>query len=401
MKKFLAMLVVAAMLASLGVLCASADEAEGNTAWTGPFGEVTAKYVEDLSTKITLDGDVSDWQSGGFQKYEIDAANLDPWVGEVKEGWSIDMWFSADAEFMYIAFKINDPDVQYSADDKYDKDAFQIQLDFNGWAAKTEAFERAVFYSFGLQEDGTVDITVQCIADDAASSIDYTMASDDEESWRQGHVKGATKKADDGSGWYAEFAISWQTLYNDISKKLADNGEEVPEWHGGEDKVSLNMLVCYLDHQSNADGTDAGIVGAWGTSAALGSLGGKHETINGWYPESAGMILTLDGMEKVTIEETTAEPTEATTEEPTEATTEEQTEATTEAKTEATTEAKTEAKTEATTAAAESGCGGIIGAGALVRPILHHWQGEWSAKAFEATSSMLSSGSLPPFCQQE
>lgn len=364
MKKFLAMLVVAAMLASLGVLCASA--AVDASEWEA-FGEVTANYVEDLSTKITLDGDVSDWQAAGFQKYEIDKYNLDAWSGELDENWSIDMWFSADAEFLYIAFKINDPDVVYNQDDAYQNgDAFQIQLDFNGWAAQTEAFERAVFYSFGLQEDGTVDITVQCIADDAASSVDYTMASDDEESWRQGHVKGATKKADDGSGWYAEFAISWQTLYNDISTKLSENGEEVPEWKGGEDKVSLNMLVCYLDHKSNEDGSDGGLIGAWGTSAALGSLGGQHETINGWYPESAGMILTLDGMQNVTIEETTAEPTEATTEEPTEATTEDAGDATTEAKTEATTEAKTEAKTEATTAAADDGCGGIIGAGVLV-----------------------------------
>ena len=364
MKKFLAMLVVAAMLASLGVLCASA--AVDASEWEA-FGEVTANYVEDLSTKITLDGDVSDWQAAGFQKYEIDKYNLDAWSGELDENWSIDMWFSADAEFLYIAFKINDPDVVYNQDDAYQNgDAFQIQLDFNGWAAQTEAFERAVFYSFGLQEDGTVDITVQCIADDAASSVDYTMASDDEESWRQGHVKGATKKADDGSGWYAEFAISWQTLYNDISTKLSENGEEVPEWKGGEDKVSLNMLVCYLDHKSNEDGSDGGLIGAWGTSAALGSLGGQHETINGWYPESAGMILTLDGMQNVTIEETTAEPTEATTEEPTEATTEDAGDATTEAKTEATTEKKTEAKTEATTAAADDGCGSIIGAGALV-----------------------------------
>ena len=363
MKKFLAMLVVAAMLASLGVL--SANAAVDASEWEA-FGEVTANYVEDLSTKITLDGDVSDWQAAGFQKYEIDKYNLDAWSGELDENWSIDMWFSADAEFLYIAFKINDPDVVYNQDDAYQNgDAFQIQLDFNGWAAQTEAFERAVFYSFGLQEDGTVDITVQCIADDAASSVDYTMASDDDESWRQGHVKGATKKADDGSGWYAEFAIAWQTLYNDISTKLSENGEEVPEWKGGEDKVSLNMLVCYLDHKSNADGSDGGLIGAWGTSAALGSLGGQHETINGWYPESAGMVLTLDGMQNVTIEETTAEPTEATTEEPTEATTEGG-EATTEAKTEATTEKKTEAKTEATTEAAESGCGGIIGAGALV-----------------------------------
>ena len=355
MKKLFAMLVVAAMLASLCALTASAvDESEWNA-----FGEVTAEYKEDLSSVITLDGDVSDWQSNNFQRYDIDQYNLDPWVGEVNEDWSINLWFSADAEFLYIAFKINDKTVLPSDDGAYNGDAFQIQLDFNGWAAATESFDRAVFYSFGLQEDGTVDMTVQCIYTDGASAVDYYMASDDAEEDREGHVKGATKKAEDGSGWYAEFAISWQTLYNDISNKLLNDELEVPAWTGGSDKVSLNMLICYLDHNVNEDGSDAGIVGAWGTSHALGSLGGG----DGWYPESAGMTLTLDGMGSVTVEST-----EAPTEEPTQAPAE------TEAKTEAPkeTEAKTDAETnapegeQATEPAAEKSCGGVIGAGAIV-----------------------------------
>lgn len=331
MKKFFAMLVVAAMLASLCALTANAavDEAD----WS-PFGEVTANYDPDLSNKIKLDGDVSDWQNGGFKRYDIDQYNLDAWSGEVDENWSINMWFSADAEFLYVAFKINDSVVNYSDDGLYNMDAFQIQLDFNGWAAETENFERAVFYSFGLQEDGTVDMTVQCIYTDAASQVDYTMASDDEEEWREGHVKGATKKAEDGSGWYAEFAISWQTLYNDISNKLLNDELEVPAWTGGEDDISLNMLVCYLDHDASG-----ALTGAWGTSAALGSL----SVADGWYPENAGMVLTLSGMAEVTVEST-------------EVVTEEETEpASTEAKTEAPKE--TDAKTEATEAPSEGESG--------------------------------------------
>ena len=344
MKKFFAMLVVAAMLASLCALTANAavDESE----WEA-FGEVTAEYKEDLSSVITLDGDVSDWQANNFQRYDIDKYNLDAWSGEVDENWSINLWFSADAEFLYIAFKINDPVVTFSDDGLYNMDAFQIQLDFNGWAAETETFERAVFYSFGLQEDGTVDMTVQCIYTDASSQIDYTMASDDEEEWREGHVKGATKKAEDGSGWYAEFAIAWQTLYNDISNKLLNDALPVPEWTGGQDDISLNMLVCYLDH----DETGA-LTGAWGTSAALGSL----SAADGWYPENAGMVLKLSGMGSVTVESTEA-PTEAETEAPTEAETEAKTEAETEAKVETTAPADDAEVT--TEAAAEGGCKGI------------------------------------------
>ena len=349
MKKFFALLIVAAMLASFGALNANAavDESE----WSA-FGEVTSQYMEDMSSVITLDGDVSDWQAHPdvFQRYDIDKFNLDAWVGEVDENWSINMWFGADAEFLYVAFKINDPVVTYSDDNGYNMDAFQIQLDFNGWAAATEGYARAVFYSFGLQEDGTVDITVQCIEGDEASTIDYTMASDDDPEWAEGTVKGATKKAEDGSGWYAEFAISWQTLYRDICNKLSS--EELPEWKGGEDEIFLNMLVCYLDHDESG-----AITGAWGTSAALGSLAAA----DGWYPENAGMVLKLSGMGSVTVDEVTTEPESETepkdTEEDTTKADDKVDDATTAPESEeATTEAPKEEK---------KNCNGIIGAGVI------------------------------------
>ncbi len=351
MKKFFAMLVVAAMLASLCALSANAAVEEAD--WR-PFGEVTAEYKEDLASVISLDGDVSDWQNAGFQKYEIDQYNLRPFSGELDENWSIDMWFSADAQYLYIAFKINDDVVCYSDDGQYNGDAFQIQLDFNGWAAQTEEFERAVFYSFGLQEDNTVDISVQCIYGDAQSDQSYFMASDDEEEWREGEVKGATKKAEDGSGWYAEFAIAWQTLYNDISNKLLNDELPVPEWTGGEDEVTLNMLVCYIDRQETG-----GALNAWGTCKEYSAF----DDGSAWYPENSGMTLKLSGMGSVTVEST-----EAPTEEPTQAPAE------TEAKTDAPkeTEAKTDAETNApegeqtTEPAAEKSCGGVIGAGVIV-----------------------------------
>ncbi len=349
MKKFFAMLMVAAMLASLGALTVNAevDESEWNA-----FGEVTSQYMEDMSSVITLDGDVSDWQAypDVFKRYDIDKYNLDAWSGEVDENWSINMWFGADAEFLYVAFKINDPVVSYSDDNLYNMDAFQIQLDFNGWAAATEGYNRAVFYSFGLQEDGTVDITVQCIADDDASSVDYTMASDDEAEWAEGTVKGATKKAEDGSGWYAEFAISWQTLYRDICEKLS--AEEVPTWTGGQDEIFLNMLVCYLDHDESG-----ALTGAWGTSAALGSLAAAE----GWYPENAGMVLKLSGMGSVTVDEVTTEPEDET--DPKE--TEDDTTKAPEADVDETTAPESEEATTEAPKTEEKACGGIIGAGVI------------------------------------
>ena len=348
MKKFFAMLVVAVMLASLGALCVSADDGD----WS-PVGELTASYTSNLSDFITLDGDVSDWQANGFKKTEIDQFNLDAWSGEVDPNWSIDMWFSADAEYFYIAFKINDANVQAIEDgDMYNTgagDAFQIQLDFNGWAANTEAFERAVFYSFGLQTDETVEMHVQCVESD--TSYDYLISSDDpEEYWSDGRVLGTTKQIE--GGWCAEVAISWQTLYNHAAQKLEAGGEEVPEFVPGE-KIRLNMLVCYLDS------TDGVMTGAWGTSAEQGSLTAG----TGWYPEGAGMYMILDGMQDMTVEQATTAETEAKTEAETEAETEAKTESKTEAKTEA---PAGEATTEAETEAAKSSCNGVIGAGAIL-----------------------------------
>lgn len=250
--------------------------------------EITEETYEDCippealypGDYLTLDGDLSDWHYGGCASYSFDQSNLDAWVGEVG-GKGFTMYTASDPEYVYFAFDVTDDTMAYSADGKYDRDAFQIQIDFNGWAASTMAFYRAIFYSFGLQEDGTMDVTVQCRDSDAASSIDYLMASDDDSEWREGEIKGVTRKKDDGSGWIAEFAISWETLYRDIYQKLDAVGEMVPDVNFNLDNVRLNMLICYLDHDM-----EAGIVSAWGTSQYKGALLDGE----GWDPEGTGVI---------------------------------------------------------------------------------------------------------------
>ena len=350
MKKFFAMLMVAAMLASLGALCAGAITEEEFI----PFGEVEGQYDESLADKITLDGDVSDWQSNGYEKEEIDQYNLDPWVGQMDPNWSIDMWFGATAEELYIAFKINDSDVSAVEDgNQYNNglgDAFQIQIDFNGWCGDSEAFERAVFYSFNLQEDETVEISVQHIESDSDGTINYVLSSDDENP----EVRGKTKKI--AGGWCAEFAISWQTLYNHVTEKFTAFEEEVPAFTPGEE-TKLNLLVCYLDCH------DGAITGAWGTSAALGSLGGG----DGWYPEGAGMWLILKGTGDISVEEaTTPEATTPEETEPADETTAEAGDDTTKAPdADVTTEAPSEEATTEAPKDEKKNCNGIIGAGVI------------------------------------
>lgn len=237
-----------------------------------------------LGDVLTLDGELSDWNLGVGASVLFDHDNLDAWVGEVGDK-GFTMYTATDSEYVYFAFDVTDDAVFASDDSRYNGDAFQIMVDFNGWSAASAMFERGIFYSFGLQEDGTVDVTVQCIAGDAASTIDYVMASDDDPEWREGEIKGMTKRKQDGSGWIAEMAISWDTLYRDISQKLADTGLEIPEVNPAYDQIILNMLICYLDHDVDDQGNDAGIMGAWGTSKKRGDLSSGE----GWYPEYAGV----------------------------------------------------------------------------------------------------------------
>lgn len=233
---------------------------------------------------LTLDGDLSDWKYASGLVQSFDAGNLDAWLGEVGDK-GFDLYMAADPTYVYFALDVYDPEVFYSDDGAYNGDAFEIQMDLNGWCAATGMFERGIFYSFGLQDDETIDVTVQCMYSDAAASIDYQMASDDAPEWREGEIKGMTKKKDDGTGWIAEFAISIETLYRDVVTKIEQEGMQVPELGNAVEYMRLYMLVCYLDHSVQL----GNITGAWGTSQAKGELANG----SGWYPESAGVIVHL------------------------------------------------------------------------------------------------------------
>lgn len=241
--------------------------------------------------ELILDGDLSDWDALGFVTTFFDANNLDAWYGEVGNDNGFTLRMASDNRYVYFAFDVTDYELLYSDDDTYNGDAFQIQIDFNGWVASSQAFDRAVFYSFGLQRDGTMNVTVQCIRDDSASSIDYKMASDDDSDWREGEIIGVTCVKSDDTGWTAEFAISWETLYGDVAEKLESVEENMPGINLGYDSVDLNMLICYIDREKTEDG----VIGAWGTSNAMGALASGE----GWYPENAGVIAFLNPADTV------------------------------------------------------------------------------------------------------
>ena len=245
--------------------------------------------VISLQDVLVLDGDLGDWLTNNWipiwQK-EFDASNLDPWVGDPEPGEGFTMYTTCDSEYVYMAFEVHDPTPTYSDDGTYSGDAFQIQLDLGGLCAQSGEFERGIFYSFGMQKDGTMDVSVQCIYQDLASDLSYVMASDDSPEWREGEVKGVTREKEDGSGWVAEFAISWETLIRDVISKVGY--KNIADLGLTTDNIKAVMLVCYIDREGND-----GITGAWGTSLGKGKL----TTAEGWYPENGGIVLGFDPAE--------------------------------------------------------------------------------------------------------
>ncbi len=239
--------------------------------------------MPSLQGVLTMDGDLSDWHANGWINYwwaHYDRDTLDAWVGELSEDDGFTMLVTCDLEYVYLAFDVNDNTIRYSENGTYNGDAFQIQLDLGGLCGQAGVFERGVFYSFGLQEDGSAHVTVQCIASDAAASVDYVMSTQDD---AEGGLMGATVVREDGSGWIAEIAIPWMVLLNDITAKLGL--ENMNDLRIDSDNIKAVMLVCYLNQDP-----DGMITGAWGTANEKGAL------INGegWYPENGGIRLWFD-----------------------------------------------------------------------------------------------------------
>jgi hypothetical protein len=176
-------------------------------------------------------------------------------------------------------------------------------------------------------------------------------------------VKGAGAATD--GGWCAEFALSWDMLYEDFAYKayIDDYSAVLDKAHD----LQLGITLCYLD------------MGEAGMTSAAGTF----KEAPTFTPADNGMSLTLKWAEGVAIncegiatpaegeeyvtgiqddEETTDAPEETTAEETTaEETTAEETTA---EETTAEVTTKTEAKTEAPKA--EGGCGSVVATGAAV-----------------------------------
>ena len=385
MKKIFAILMTVAMLFSVGAIMAAAELPEGisftagkygveNAADFTPAGDFAITWDADAASKLDLtDGNMEDWAAAGYNMVTIDANNMVSWVGDhttAPAGWSISTYFVADSDWFYVGFYVTDPAFVYGTEGgTYDGDAFQVCIDFGGLLGDTLKTNpedlpnpKNIFYSFSCIEDG--------------APIKIMRQESDNDGWLTEEngdgVKGAARKTD--TGWAAEFALSWQQLYDDyVWKAWLDD----PKIYVGGDEDRPLKIGCCLYYLNRDDAEGRAISWAAGSTNGIADDDGVPQV--SWTAWDNGLNLALkyeDGMQftcngivaldkTVTIPpETTAAETEAPTEPETEApTAAPDTEAPTEAATQAATEAGTSAGTQATTE--DEGCASVVGMGAV------------------------------------
>ena len=215
-----------------------------------PVGEVKVPFATP-----TVDGVIN---AGEYPNAAlvIDASNATAggWVGEVPAANSIELYCAWDADNLYISGNVTDPVFNTSTEGAYDGDSFQVSLNVNNIFETVDASSRAIFYSWGVQDDGTIDVIRQ------ESAVNDTIAD-------------AGMGAVTDKGWTFEVALPIAMLAEDASLK---SGEDIVIEAG----TSIGGLFCYLDKDDIM-----ALINAYATSAT--------ETV-GWDPAAHGLTFVLE-----------------------------------------------------------------------------------------------------------
>ena len=387
MKKIFAILITVTVLLSLGAVLASAalPELPAGYPWAPggystdaddftPAGDFIITWDPDASQKLDLtDGDMADWQAAYDNMVTLDASNMIHWVNDttkgtgVPEGWNISTYFVADSDWLYIGFFVTDPNFAYGRTGNYQAgDGFQVCIDFGGRLGdmllnnpEDVLNPKNIFYSFGCISDGH---PIEIMREESEDNRWISEATGD-------GVKGATKKT--STGWCAEFALSWEQLYDDFNMKSWDDRNI---YVGGDQELPLKIGCClyYIDRSPGSDvlnwaaGSSNGLTDDNGTPMI--SWTAYDNGINLYLPYEEGMtfncpgIVTLDRTETVPVETEAPETEAPETEAPETEAPETEAPATEVPETKA---PVTEAP-ETTGAATEGGCASVVGFGAVV-----------------------------------
>ena len=216
-----------------------------------PVGNVSVPFATPK-----VDGVINADEYPAEGKVIIDQKNATAggWLGEVPAANSIELFCAWDETNFYIAGNVTDPEFNFTTNaEGYNGDAFQVSLNVDNVFKTEDASSRAIFYSWGLQENGTIDVMRQ-------------------ESANNGLISGAGKGAKTDKGWSFEVALNLEMLAEDVSMKA--NIDAIVE--AG---MPIGGLFCYLDHDAAG-----GLVNAYATSAT--------DTV-GWDPAAHGLTFVF------------------------------------------------------------------------------------------------------------
>ena len=288
MKKFLAVALSIVMMLAVSAVSVSAAFVEGVD--FKEVGAVEITWDPDISDKITMDGSLEDWGEAGYTFFTVDKTNLvlfdNVSPNELPDNFSINAYYVADEDWLYIGFHIADDAFAYGDNAAgYNGDAFQIAIDFNNEFKTIMAEDpdavlnpQNIFYSFCCVSDGApLEIMRQ-----NSDGFDGLLSEANGDG-----VKGVAKATE--GGWDAEFALSWQMLFEDFANKSwVENYTAALD---ANHDLTLGITLCYL----NRSETNGSFTGAYGT------FNRENPT---WTPAENGMSLVLkwkEGM-KLTCE---------------------------------------------------------------------------------------------------
>ena len=213
-----------------------------------PVGNIKIEWDPEAFARLDVtDGYMNDWAEADYCPFSIDASNMVSWVGvnDVPEGWSITTFFVADFDNLYFGFYITDPEFAYGSGGNYDGDAIQLSLDFGRKIGDQLDEDPAavsnpknIFYSFSCFADG--------------EPLRIMRQESDQDGWltEADGVVGSASRTE--NGWFAEFSMSWDRLYEDYEWKAWDEASRI--YVGGEEELPLKIgcNLIYLDRSETA-----------------------------------------------------------------------------------------------------------------------------------------------------
>ena len=221
-----------------------------------PVGEVSVPYATPVIDGVISEGEYPESGKVILNKAQGNLTALG-WVGEVPAENSIELYYAWDKNSFYLAGNVTDPAFNYSDIGQYNGDAFQVSLNIANVFKTDDGYDRAIFYSWGLQEEGTIDVIRQ---ESANNDTIFEV--------------GRGQKTE--IGWTFEVALSLEMLAEDAYLK---GGEEaIPE-----PGMPIGGLFCYLDHDD--------------TGALINAFGTSTDEVMGWDPDAHGITFLFDAKE--------------------------------------------------------------------------------------------------------